>query len=292
MATDVGLCAQMACIWEVTARKPGNVHRYRDFEDVSYLDFILSAAAIAPVLTTACQRRVGETILDSVRATRRVSTTNTNLGIILLLAPLASVPPEKELQSGIASVLAGLDVTDARLTYEAIRLANPGGLGAASDQDVADEPTLPLCEIMKLAAPRDMVARQYADGYREVFNDCVPALGESLKQMGSIEGAIIRTQLQFMSLHADTLIARKCGIAVAAEAGERAAGVLAAGWPEGTAGRRELAEFDAWLRGDGHRRNPGATADIITAGLFVLLRDGALSLPTATPWALSDATTD
>src|SRR4051795_2927126 len=68
----VGLCVQLACVWEATARKPGNVHRYRDFEDVTYLDFILSAAAIAPVLESAVGRPVGQTILDAVRATRLV----------------------------------------------------------------------------------------------------------------------------------------------------------------------------------------------------------------------------
>ena len=81
---DAGLCAQIACIWEATARKPGNVHRYRDFHDSHYTDFLLSAAAIAPVMANACQRRVGVTVLDAVRATRRVTGTNTNLGIVLL----------------------------------------------------------------------------------------------------------------------------------------------------------------------------------------------------------------
>ena len=59
---DIGLCAQIACIWEATARKPGNVHRFRDFDDSSYLDFLLSAAAIAPILAKASQRRVGATV--------------------------------------------------------------------------------------------------------------------------------------------------------------------------------------------------------------------------------------
>src|SRR5207302_1602059 len=86
---SIGLHAQVACIWEATARKPGNVHRYLDFPETTYLDFLLSAAAVAPVLDQACRRRVGETILEGVRATRRVVSTNTNLGILLLLAPLA-----------------------------------------------------------------------------------------------------------------------------------------------------------------------------------------------------------
>jgi triphosphoribosyl-dephospho-CoA synthase len=288
MAPDAGLCAQVACVWEATARKPGNVHRYRDFDDATYLDFVLSAAVIAPVLATACQRRVGETVLGCVRATRRVAATNTNLGIVLLLAPLASVPPGEGLRAGVGRVLDGLDVEDARRAYEAIRLAKPGGLGAAPEQDVATEPTRTLREVMALAADRDAVARQYANGFQEVFATCAPALAEGLERTGTVEGAIIRAQLLTMACHPDTLIARKCGPAEAREAGERAARVLAAGWPGREAGRRELAGLDAWLRADGHARNPGATADLLTAGLCVLLRESVLELPPRFPWPLRE----
>jgi triphosphoribosyl-dephospho-CoA synthase len=274
---DVGLCTQIACIWEATARKPGNVHRYRDFDDSTYLDFLLSAAAIAPVMTTACQRRVGITILEAVRATRRVTGTNTNLGIVLLLAPLAAVPPEQDLRGGIERVLAELDVEDARQVYEAIRLASPGGLGRVSEQDVNAEPTQTLRQVMALAANRDLVARQYANGFAEVFNDGVPALLAELERTGSMEGAIISAHLHLMAHHPDTLIARKRGRAEAEEAARRARAVLDNGWAE-------LHQFDAWLRAEGHTRNPGATADLLTACLFVLLRENTITLPPPLPW--------
>lgn len=280
---DAGLCAQIACIWEATARKPGNVHRYRDFADSTYTDFLLSAAAIAPVMTTSCQRRVGATILDAVRATRRVTGTNTNLGIVLLLAPLAAVPPERELRGGIESVLAGLDVEDARLTYEAIRMASPGGLGSAAEQDVRDEPTQTLRQVMALAAERDLIARQYANGFAEVFDDGVPAVLTGMERTGSIEGAIISAHLHLLAHHPDTLIARKRGWAEAEEASRRAQAVLDTGWAE-------LSRFDAWLRADGHARNPGATADLLTACLFVLLRENAIPLPPQLAWNAELAT--
>ncbi len=275
---DPGLCAQIACIWEATARKPGNVHRYRDFADSTYTDFLFSAAAIAPIMTTACQRRIGATILDAVRATRRVSGTNTNLGIVLLLAPLASVPPEQDLRSGVERVLAGLDVEDARLSYEAIRLAAPGGLGNAPEQDVRQEPTQTLRQVMALAAERDLIARQYANGFAEVFDDGVPALLTGLQRTGSIEGAIVFAHLHLMAHHPDTLIARKRGWAEAEESARRARAVLDSG---GT----ELDRFDDWLRAEEHSRNPGATADLLTACLFVLLRENTITLPPPLPWA-------
>lgn len=274
---DAGLLAQIACIWEATARKPGNVHRYRDFEDSNYLDFLLSAAAIAPVMTAACQRRVGATVLEAVQATRRVTGTNTNLGIVLLLAPLATVPPEQELRSGVERVLTELDIEDARLVYEAIRLASPGGLGRVSEQDVSAEPTQTLRQVMALAADRDLVARQYTNAFVEVFNDGVPALLAGLERTGSTEEAIILTHLHLMAQHPDTLIARKRGWAEAEEAARRARTVLDTGWSE-------LASFDAWLRAEGHVRNPGATADVLTACLFVLLREHRITLPSRFPW--------
>jgi triphosphoribosyl-dephospho-CoA synthase len=274
---DTGLCAQIACIWEATARKPGNVHRYRDFADSTYLDFLLSAAAIAPVMSTACQRRVGAIILDAVRATRRVGGTNTNLGIVLLLAPLAAVPPDQEMRSGVERVLAELDVEDARLVYEAIRLAAPGGLGRAAEQDVAEEPTQTLRQVMALAADRDLIARQYANGFAEVFDDGAPAVLTGLQRSGSLEGAILFAHLHLMADHPDTLIARKRGWAEAEEAAGRARAVL-------DSGLAELNAFDVWLRGEGHARNPGATADLLAACLFVLLRENAITLPPQFPW--------
>ncbi len=286
---DIGLCAQIACIWEATARKPGNVHRYRDFADTTYTDFLLSAAAIAPVMTTACQQRVGATILDAVRATRRVVGTNTNLGIVLLLAPLAAVPPlyptpmwgeDKGggLRGGVARVLAGLDIEDARLVYEAIRMASPGGLGRVAEQDVHAEPTQTLRQVMALAADRDLVARQYANGFANVFDDGMPALLAGLERTGSLEGAIIFAHLHMMACCPDTLIARKRGWTEAEEAARRAAAVLAAGWPHNPT---VLDDFDAWLRAEGHSRNPGATADVLTASLFAALREDKIALPAA-----------
>lgn len=281
---DAGLCAQIACIWEVTARKPGNVHRYRDFEDVAYTDFLLSAAAIAPSMTMACQRRIGATILDAVQATRRVTGTNTNLGMALLLAPLAAVPPESELRGGARRVLAGLDVEDARLVYQAIRLVSPGGLGRVPEQDVQGEPTQDLRQVMALAAERDLVARQYASDFAEVFDDGVPALLAGLERARSLEGAIVFAQLELLTRHLDTLIARKRGRAEAEEASRRASAVLERNWPDDREGWTALGELDSWLRAEGHARNPGATADLLTACLFVLLRENTITLPPQYPW--------
>ena len=283
-----GMLAQVACLLEATARKPGNVHRLADFADATWLDFALSAAAIVGPLDRAIGRTLGATIRDAVVATRGLVASNTNLGLILLLAPLAAVPPDRPLRSGLIQILDRTTIEDARDLYRAIRLANPGGLGrSAEGQDVADEPTVTLVEAMRLASDRDLIARQYATGYADVFDRVLPALADGVSRPGwTLETAIVAAFLAFLAEQSDTLIARKRGTSVAQEASDRARVVLAAGWPDASASARVLAEFDAWLREDGHARNPGATADLLAAGLFVALRSGLIVRPIATGWGL------
>jgi len=278
---NVGQLAQLACIVEATARKPGNVHRLQDFADLSYVDFLLSAAAIAPVFERAPERRVGATILDAIRATRQVVRTNTNLGMVLLLAPLAAVPTGEPLEEGLPRILDQLDTEDARLAYQAIRLAQPGGLGQAPEQDLAHEPTLSLREAMALAADRDLVARQYADGFHEILHVGVPVLKEFLREQ-KFEAAIIGTHLHFLAHFPDSLIARKCGPDVAEAVRGKAQALLNVDWLTTEAGRLAVTDFDAWLRAERNSRNPGATADLVAASLFAALRDGIITLPT--PW--------
>jgi triphosphoribosyl-dephospho-CoA synthase len=199
------------------------------------------------------------------------------------------------LRTGVEQVLAGLDREDARLAYQAIREANPGGLGEAPEQDVRDEPTQSLREVMALIAGWDLVARQYADGFREVFDEGVPVLRDSLAHTGWIESAIVLCHLHLMARYPDALIIRKRGQAEAEESAARAQRVLAAGWPQTAEGRAALAELDAWLRAEGRGRNPGTTADLVTACLFVALRERIIQLPPrgfAPPYTGDESTHD
>jgi triphosphoribosyl-dephospho-CoA synthase len=283
---SLGLLAQTACIWEATARKPGNVSPVSDFADLTYLDFLLSAAAIAPVFDKAAEGHVGETILEAIRATRHVVGTNTNLGIVLLLAPLAAASAGKDLKTGVAAVLANLDIEDARLVYEAIRLAQPGGLGSVGEQDVYAPPTQTLRDVMGLAAQRDGVARQYVCDFADVFDEGVPALRAAIDRTESLEAAIVYCYLELLARHPDTLMIRKRGMAEAEGTSRRARQVIDADWPTGADSQQKLADLDAWLRAEGNRRNPGTTADLVTACLFVALRTGILTVPPSLPWPM------
>jgi triphosphoribosyl-dephospho-CoA synthase len=272
-------------VWEVTAAKPGNVHIFRDFDDVTFLDFISSAAAIAPPFEHARTMSVGSLVLEAVQRTRRVVKTNTNLGIILLLAPLAIAPKGTGLPHGVEQVLSSLTIDDAILVYEAIRLAAPSGMGRVPAQDIADQPSMTLREVMRLAADHDLIACQYAKGFQTVQDVGVPALRCGLERTGTLEAAIVDCHLHLLASHPDSLIARKCGKELAEEASRRAIQVIEAGWPETEGGRTEIASFDSWLRADGHRRNPGTTADLVTASLFIALREGIIRLPLEMPWS-------
>ncbi|MDG3006396.1 triphosphoribosyl-dephospho-CoA synthase [Paludisphaera mucosa] len=278
---SAGKLAQVACLLEASARKPGNVHRFADFRDLDYLDFVLAAAAVADPLDRAEADGVGVAVLGAVEATRRLVATNANLGIILLLAPMAAVPLSESLPDGLPRVLAATTIHDARLVYRAIRLANPGGLGQADEQDVADEPTIILRDAMRLAADRDLIGRQYANGFEQVLREGLPALERHLGAGRNMETAIVGAFLELLGAHPDSLIARKLGDATSREASRRAREVLDAGWPDAEGGTKALRDLDAWLRGDGHRRNPGTTADLTAAVLFAALRAGTITLPRA-----------
>lgn len=288
---SVGRCAALACLMEVTACKPGNVHRAADFPDVGFFDFVRSAVAIEAALEAAATHgSVGRAAREAIAATREVVATNTNLGIVLLLAPLACVPAGEPLRTGVERVLAGLTAADSAGVYEAIRLAKPGGMGSVPNSDVAGPAPADLREAMRLAADRDLVARQYVDGFAAVFDLVLPSLTAELAAGRSLEAAIVRTHLVCMARHPDSLIARKAGAGVATEASRWAQRALDAGPADSQDYLEAVADLDFMLRSDGTRRNPGTTADLVTAGLFVGLRTGAIS-PAArwhNPFAFDD----
>lgn len=256
-----GRLALQACIAEVLAPKAGNVHPGAPFDDATWHDFIASAIACAPLLDTAAQRGIGQTILDCVRATQEVADHNTNLGILLLLAPLCACNTLDDLPN----VLASLDAQDTALVYEAIALASPGGLGDANNADVhGSPPEVGLVEAMALAADRDTVARQYATNFADIMH-LAALFGEPLDQ------SIVQVHLAQMARAPDSLITRKCGQTIANESQTRAQAVLD--------GQQTFASLDAWLREDGHARNPGTSADLIAAALFVALQQEHITFP-------------
>jgi triphosphoribosyl-dephospho-CoA synthase len=267
---------QLACVLEVSAAKPGNVNPAHDFTDMTYADMVRSGLVLGPVFARgrARTRGVGQLIADGVQATARVTRANTNLGIVLLFAPLvraaATRRADEELRAATERTLAQLDSDDAAAAFAAITRAGPGGLGEASEHDVRAPARVSLREAMAAAAHRDSIASEYSTGYAIVFDTGLRLLADALRDGGGTLDAIVSLHLGLLASHPDTLIARKEGTA--------AARAVSLGAREVLDGARSLEDFDASLRGADHRLNPGTSADLVAATLLAALLSG-VTLP-------------
>ena len=273
---EVAAAGQLACLLEVSAPKPGNVSPDRHFHDTRYEDFLASAVAIGPALAGAAQHPLGVTIRSAVDATLRWTRSNTNLGIVLLLAPLAraALISGGGLRHRLSRVLEETTIEDAAEVYAAIRRARPGGLGESAREDVAQAPTVPLQQAMALAAERDAIAREYVTDFALTFDTGVPALRAARQEGLAWTDAAVDAYLALLDKADDTHIARKLGSAEAAKVSQRARQIRATGGTRSAEGRAGLAMLDAELRDPRNRRNPGTTADLTCAALFVVILEG------------------
>ena len=214
---------------------------------------------------------MGERIRRSVEATIDAVGHNTNLGIILLCAPLAAAslePAGGDLRERLARVLAGLSIDDAREAYAAIRRAKPGGLGQAPAHDVGGEPEITLLEAMQAAEGRDRIAWNYTHDFADIFDLGVPRLKQAMADSNSRPSATTSVYLSFLASIPDTLIARKFGMAQAIEVQQEAKAVVAKfdNPADERVRKGDLMAFDRSLKARG--LNPGTSADLTVATLF------------------------
>ena len=260
-----------ACSMDVAVRKPGNVSFASAGHDMSARQFLRSArVSVAPLFDTRLS--AGARLEAAARATRAAVGCNTNLGILLLCAPLACAVERRPaadaaaLREALRAVLRGLDLADARAAYRAIAIASPGGLGRAEEQDVAAEPSVDLRAAMSLAAHRDLIARQYAEDYAQVFGLGLDAFVGAAR--APFAQRVQAVYLAWLATWPDSHIVRKHG-----EAQARAVCAEALAWrarlaraPAATDGPA-FAEWDAALKARG--LNPGTSADLTVCTLFV-----------------------
>jgi triphosphoribosyl-dephospho-CoA synthase len=282
-----------ACLAELDALKPGNVHRFAPGHRMEVEDFVLSAeASAAPIASRGA--RVGTRVRAAVEATLKAVGQNTNLGIILLCAPLASAAEAAgaALRPALARVLDGLDRTDAADAFAAIAAANPGGLGRAARYDVNAPALVTLREAMGEAADRDRIARQYVTAYDDIFSLGLPALAAARRRKSEARWSTLAVYLTFLAAIPDTHIARKFGLSVAEavrrEAAEWSDAFAAARAPEDLA--EGLLAWDAALKA--REINPGTSADLTVATLFAASLSDLLSdkcAPAILPLRANDA---
>ncbi len=243
--------------------------------------FVLASQAIGKAFDDRLSTRsIGQIVHSSVQAMVQAVEVNTSLGTILLLAPIALCSLHstgsqnsngwnpQAFQENVAAVLHDSTPEDCRLIYQAIRIANPGGLGQVASQDVQSTPPESILEAMRIASAWDDVALQYANGFCQVsqWTDRLLAILES---SSDLLGAVRRLQIEILASRPDSLIARKHGKQVAGLVQSQAADVLASGPYASPAFEKAWRHFDGSLRESGHRKNPGTTADLLAAVIYL-----------------------
>jgi triphosphoribosyl-dephospho-CoA synthase len=265
LAEAIADAYRAACLAELQALKPGNVHVFAEGHRMTVADFARSAEASAPAIAMG-GARVGARIRGAVEATAVAIGQNTNLGIVLLCAPLAAAAERPgPLRAALAGVLDGLDRADAADAFAAIRLANPGGLGRVPAHDVRDEPAVTLGEAMEAAAARDRIARAYVTAFEDVWITGLPELEKARRRGLDPAWTASAVYLAFLSAVPDTHVARKHGPA-RAEALRRKARDMLDGLELGPGATAPFLAFDATLKAEGI--NPGTSADFTVATLF------------------------
>ena len=277
-AEAIGEAYYRACLDELRAPKAGNVHDFSAGHGMTVGDFELSAEVTRGWIARE-GARVGERVRGAIAATRQAVDCNTNLGIVLMSAPIAAAAERAgaaELRPAVGRVLAGLDVEDASDVFAAIVLASPAGLGASSEHDVRAPATVTLLEAMRTAAHRDRIAWNYANGFADVFEIGIPAFRQAHARWDDWLWATASVHFAMMAAFPDTHIFREHGEDAAAQARREAqairARLAAAAHPRELMG--DILALDARLKADGH--NPGTSADLTVATVLAVRLCGGL----------------
>jgi len=273
-------CAVLAMLFELSSSpKPGNVDRCHDFSDISFHHFLASAVSSYPVFRKAAQGlgRPGSLILEGVRAWRTWNlSSNTHFGSLVLMIPIALAAGTAsrqggDLESDLPGVLEKTTVQDAVDFYQAFELAGARvtevelfSLMDPSSENALCQSEKTLLELMRLSMGHDIVAREWATNYRRSFL-LAERLAEQTGKFGLNDG-IVRTFLEALAEVPDSLISAKFGPDKARQVSRQAALAL----EDSTLEKARQMDCDLL----GQDINPGSTADLIAASLFIsLLRD-------------------
>ncbi len=303
----IAQCFELAILLEASSHKPGNVSIVTNFEHTRFEHFLASAVAVTPILERAAsegtriaegqipaeEAGVGGLVKDCVsEVSKWQHGGNTLLGTIILLCPMAvaagmtlvekrSFKPYS-LRRNLNSIVRSTTPDDAVAVYEAIELANPGGLGKVREFDVTDSSSknriidekVSLYQVFIMAEKYDTICAEWVGGFRMTFETAYPSLSKGLASSIDIDQAIIQAFLKVLSECPDTFIARKVGFEKAKHVSERSKSILESTLPGSIERRHALDGFDKELRKSGNLLNPGTTADIIAAALALCVLGG------------------
>ena len=281
--SEIAKIAQIASALEVSGYpKPGNVHRTRDYDDMVFEDFVISGIVIGDTIREACSDvdvenpKLGKYILEAVAETDKWIKNNTNLGIVMMTMPIAMAAAISddfdEIRPNVVKLMANTSVDDACDLYDAINIADAGGMGDQDEYDVASdnakqelrENNQTMYDVLKISAPWDMLAREMTSDMPAVFEIGYPVYHE-LKDEKSMNDACLLTFLTILSQVPDTLISRKYGSDEALKISMMTRDLL--NLKDESDFTQKVKEFDDYLYENHY--NPGTTADLTAASIFV-----------------------
>jgi len=297
---------ELAILLEASAHKPGNVSLVTNFENTRFEHFLASAVAATPSFELAAERGTavaeGKSTLAEIGLGQLIRNCaaeidawqhggNTLLGTIILLLPIAAAagmtPVGKDfdirrLRKALKLVVESTTAADAVNLYEAIKIANPGGLGGAPDLDINDPSSearilrenVSLFQVFKIAEKYDTICSEWINNYSVTFDMAYPSPAKKLENRNDLNQAIIHTFLEVLASVPDTFIARKVGIERSRKVSANAQKVLDLGGLKTASGTRILHRFDGQLRRSNNLLNPGTTADIVSAALSLCVLSG------------------
>ena len=275
----VAQCAQLAMLLEVSASpKPGNIDRDHDYEDTTYEHFLASTVSVFFVFEKTSQSTsgVGLLVREAMEESGRWQIGgNTHFGTFLLLIPLIMAAGQSESYEGVKDnanrIMRETTAQDAVDMYKVfnstdIKVKDVDDLDVynPSSLEKIKRKGLTLYDIMRRSAPYDLISRELIGGFERSFK-YTSIMKEKVCEM-DINDSIVWTYLTALSEEPDTFIAIKFDDEKAEFVSKEAFEIL------NDFNEEKIREFDERLIRDGV--NPGSTADLIAAAIFLALLDG------------------
>lgn len=277
----IARCAQISSVLEVSGfPKPGNVHRTRDFDDMVFEDFLISGIVSGDAIINVCREgdNLGKYILEAVSQTNKWVENNTNLGIIMLEIPIAAAAAMSndfsEIQKNIVKLMNQTTVDDACNLYDAINIADAGGMGNQDKYDVSSqnaknelrENNQTMFDVLDISSKWDRIASELTTGMPVCFEIGYPRY-KKLRSETSLNNACVLTFLEILSNVPDTLISRKYGDEKAIHVSHLAKKLLT--YSNDNNFNKKLENFDDYLFEN--KFNPGTIADLTAASIMITL---------------------
>lgn len=296
LAERVARAVWSACVADVRLLGPGKAPVRRTDKHVSNADYQASAQAAGPALS-GYHRRVGDRVLAAVQATRCAVNKDTNLGILLLAAPLVHAllvdVDGITLRERLTHVLANLDCEDANLVWRAVCLADPEGAPEHPMSLACHAAGLTLRQVMEAQAVNNRIAYQYAHDYTDIFAFSLPRLRQARARWQRSEWPLAMVYLGLMARFPDSDVVRSHGMDTAMTLCERVGPLSETLWnsPHPAAHRTALYAFYAELERANIRPRTSAdlaVATLLAARLQLWVNQGAV--PESAPSPLSTLT--